>query len=87
MAMQSVICVGDSTTHGGVVLTGSSCMQINGRAVARRGDRVSCPRHGDNLIVGGHADFCDDGTPVALHGHQTQCGCTLLASDMAAKVG
>ncbi|QAU24630.1 PAAR domain-containing protein [Dyella sp. M7H15-1] len=41
--MQFIAWVGDNTTCGGKILTGSSTMSIDGRNVARVGDLVSCP--------------------------------------------
>ncbi len=78
--MRGVIRIGDSNTHGGQVLTGSSKMIFDGRAVARKGDRVSCPLHGENEIVEGDELFTDQGLPVALDGHRCACGCTLISS-------
>ncbi|WP_186169441.1 PAAR domain-containing protein, partial [Burkholderia gladioli] len=45
--MINLIRVGDDTDHDGKVETGSQTMQFDGRYVARKGDRVSCPRHPD----------------------------------------
>ncbi|MFC3625936.1 PAAR domain-containing protein [Vogesella amnigena] len=78
--MRPFIRVGDTHTGGGEVLAGSPHMTFAGRKLARRGDPVSCPRHGRNEIVEGDAAFTDNGIPVALHGHRCACGCTLIAS-------
>ncbi|MFP3693114.1 PAAR domain-containing protein, partial [Burkholderia sp. SIMBA_048] len=43
--MMNLIRVGDDTDHGGKVETGSTTMRFDGRYVARKGDRVSCPQH------------------------------------------
>ncbi|WP_310669600.1 PAAR domain-containing protein, partial [Burkholderia multivorans] len=43
--MMNLIRVGDDTDHGGKVETGWSSMKFDGRYVARKGDRVSCPLH------------------------------------------
>ncbi len=42
--MMNLIRVGDDTDHGGKVETGSTTMRFDGRFVARKGDRVSCPQ-------------------------------------------
>lgn len=55
-------------------------MMIDGKAVARKGDRVSCPTHGENVIIEGDTSFTDDGVPIAFHGHKAACGCTLISS-------
>lgn len=78
--MPSLIYVGDKTSHGGIVLTGSPRITQNGRAAARKGDRVSCPLCGDNQIVEGNPNICDGSLPMAFHGYKTACGATLIAS-------
>jgi hypothetical protein len=52
----NLIRVDDDTYHKGKVLTGSATMQFEGRFVARKGDRVSCPQHPDvSPTLGGNA--------------------------------
>jgi predicted transcriptional regulator len=45
-AMRGVIRVGDSTSHGGEVMTGQEKSRVMDRAVARVGDRCTCPMCG-----------------------------------------
>ncbi|MCA7962627.1 PAAR domain-containing protein [Burkholderia cenocepacia] len=81
--MINVIRIGDATDHGGNVETGSSSMKFDGRYVARKGDRVSCPQHPDvspNIIEGGDESMKDNGIPIARHGHRATCGCHLISS-------
>ncbi|MCA8003355.1 PAAR domain-containing protein [Burkholderia metallica] len=78
--MPNVIYVGDATSHGGKVLTGSSRVKLHGRGAARKTDKVSCPRCGDNEIVEGNARMRDGDLPLSFHGHKTRCGATLIAS-------
>ncbi|APW35842.1 hypothetical protein RD110_00275 [Rhodoferax koreense] len=73
-----IILVGDRTSDGGVVITGSPTDHVHGRAIARQGDLVDCPRHGVNAIVEGDDVTRLDGRPMALEGHRTECGCTLI---------
>ena len=54
---KKIIVVGDSTSHGGVVMQGCSMALINGKPIARKGDLVSCPIHGSNPIVEGSATY------------------------------
>ncbi|WP_425330490.1 PAAR domain-containing protein [Yersinia mollaretii] len=70
----------NKTSHGGVVLTGSAQVSIDGRLVTRKSDRVSCPKHGINSIIEGDENHCDNGLPVALEGHHCACGATLISS-------
>ncbi|WP_273827930.1 PAAR domain-containing protein [Providencia rettgeri] len=80
--MKGIIRVGDKTTGGGHVTSGSSVMIFNGIGVARIGDPVYCPKKGHNnsVIAEGHPTFTDNGTPVAFDGYKCSCGCTLISS-------
>lgn len=75
------IVVGDTTHSNGRVITGSPYTDIEGKAVAREGDRASCPLHqGIFPIVQGEPTLLIDGHPVALHGHHLACGCQLIST-------
>ncbi|MYN02902.1 PAAR domain-containing protein [Pseudoduganella sp. DS3] len=76
-----VIRVGDKTSHGGEVLTGSSAFVLDGKGVARLGDTVSCPLHpSETTINSGSETYITDGRPTARDGDTTACGATLIAS-------
>ena len=88
-----IITVGDKTDHGGQVISGSPTHTLAGRAIARLGDKVSCPQlypggkpHGINKIVTAHATLSAGGIQVAVHGCKTECGCSLIGS-LPATVG
>ncbi|MCY1399481.1 PAAR motif protein [compost metagenome] len=80
--MNGIIRIGDTTTGGGTVLSGSVGMRFAGIGVAREGDPVDCPLpgHGRTVIAEGHPTFRDNGVPVAFHGHECACGCALISS-------
>ncbi|MCJ7957068.1 MULTISPECIES: PAAR domain-containing protein [Pseudomonas] len=71
--------INDPTSDGGRVLEGSLETTINGLAVARLGDRVSCP-HGIGTIVSGDETLLVEGRPVAREGDLISCGATLIAT-------
>lgn len=77
-----IVRLGDSTSHGGTVISASSTHLIDGTGIARVGDRITCPLpgHGINSIVEGAATYLIAGRMVALHGHHCMCGCTLISS-------
>jgi len=77
---RKIILVGDPTSHGGAVVTGSPTAGIGGEAIARLGDEVSCPEHGFNKIVEGDTSYAVGGIPVALEGHRTECGSVLIGT-------
>lgn len=86
---RDIVRLGDKTTHGGVVVTASPIHTLRGIGIARMGDMVACPipGHGTNPIVEGCPVFTIGGRSVALHGHKTACGCSLIASLTGASQG
>ncbi|MFL9896408.1 PAAR domain-containing protein [Paraburkholderia sp. RL17-381-BIF-C] len=81
--MIDYIRLGDTTDHGGKVVTASQTMHYAGRRVARKGDLIECPLHPDvepNMILDGDEKIRDHGTPVARQGHRATCGCSLVSS-------
>lgn len=80
--MRGVICIGDSTSHGGTVQTGRAQSTVMGRAVACVGDECTCPVSGHDhcVIVEGDDKVLIDGRAVAFDGHKTSCGAALISS-------
>lgn len=74
--------VGDKTTHGGVVVTGSDTVKEDGIPIARKGDQVTCPSCPPYMFViaEGLANCLDHGIPIAVEGHETTCGAKLMAT-------
>jgi uncharacterized Zn-binding protein involved in type VI secretion len=74
--------LGDSTSHGGTVTSVSVQTDVLGIQVARIGDKTSCPipGHGSPLIITGDPTLIVDGSPVARHGDETDCGAILISS-------
>lgn len=78
--MRMLIVVGDRHSGGGSVITGSPHTDIDGLAVARVGDKATCPAHkGIFPIITGDETLIIDGNPVARHGDRLACGCSLLS--------
>ena len=70
-----------------MVTTGSKTDTVHGRSIARKGDLVDCPEkypdgrlHGVNRIIEGDDATLLNGRPMALAGHLTECGCSLIGS-------
>lgn len=76
------ILLGDTTSHGGVVISGSPTTTVEGRPIARVGDLVTCPLCKPHTfqIVEGLSMLTDNYMAVALHGHKIECGAALIAS-------
>ncbi|AYD64935.1 hypothetical protein DVB37_14145 [Achromobacter sp. B7] len=64
--------------HGpGTIVSGASSAAVNGRPIARVGDRISCGA----VIVTGSAVAKVEGQPVARQGDTTGHGGTLIEGD------
>ena len=75
--MKGIIRLGDPTSHGGKVISGHDGYQVQGKAIARVGDRCTCPQAGHGgtcTIVEGHASHLVGGVAAAFDGCATSCG-------------
>ncbi len=78
---RGVIRLGDSTTHGGKVITVAHVPTDMGKPIACVGDMTICPLcKGTFPIVEGDQDCTILGVPVAFEGHKTACGASLISS-------
>jgi uncharacterized Zn-binding protein involved in type VI secretion len=76
-----IIRLGDSTSHGGIVLEGSPVDICMGKPIAYIGHKVQCPKcKGTFPIVEGAPTTTFYGKGVALAGMHTACGAVLIAS-------
>jgi uncharacterized Zn-binding protein involved in type VI secretion len=80
--MPLVIRLGDTSTHGGVVITACTKWQPEGKLAARKGDILACPKHGPNPIIEGSPNVFCEGKEVARHGDHTACGARLISGAM-----
>ena len=76
--------LGDTSTHGGTIITGASRTFVNGLPVARMGDLHSCPipGHGVTPIITGSQTTITEGQPNARIGDVTGCGATIVTSSL-----
>lgn len=76
------IVMGDPTSSGGRVITASNRTDIEGKGVARVGDKATCPQKHQGVfsIVEGDSTIIIDGQPVALDGCALACGCRVMSS-------
>jgi uncharacterized Zn-binding protein involved in type VI secretion len=78
---KEVVVLGDTTTHGGKVITGSENHSYMDIPVARVGDMVECPKcKGVYPIIEGALGTFDHGKPIARHGDKVACGATLISN-------
>lgn len=79
-----LIVMGDKTTHGGTVISADLTFDINGKYVARIGDKTVCPKcKGIFPITSGPSDLVDSsGNGYARHMDSTACGAKLISSQI-----
>ncbi|QOK96333.1 PAAR domain-containing protein [Ralstonia pseudosolanacearum] len=79
---QPLIVIGDSTTHGGQVITGDLSSTVGGKAMVREGDLTYCPkcRGAFHILRGNGIVFDGAGKTYARHGDRTACGAQLIAT-------
>jgi len=70
--------LGDTSTHGGAVITSALRTDVEGQPVARMGDLFLCPKHGVKPIVSGSTQTFVEGAPVARLGDKVACGAILM---------
>ncbi|WP_350307029.1 PAAR domain-containing protein [Photorhabdus viridis] len=79
--VKAVILLGDTTDHGGKVITAIDDYTHKGIPVAGKEDLVECPQcKGVFPIVQGADSLKYKGKLIALEGMQTACGAKLIAS-------
>ncbi|WDD93500.1 PAAR domain-containing protein [Burkholderia sp. FERM BP-3421] len=84
--MRSIICQGDTTSHGGRVLEGSESYTLYGRRVSGVGHMVLCPQCKGVFPIlpdtlGRRVPHQIAGRDTAVEGMRTACGATLIAQD------
>lgn len=77
--MPLAIRLGDSSDHGGAVITSASKTYYEDKLAARVGDSFSCPIHGVNPIVEGSSKQIVEGAALAREGDHTACGASLIS--------
>lgn len=72
--------IGDTSDHGGVIISSASKTIVEGKLVARVTDRHSCPipGHGVTQITTGSPQFVAEGQKVARTGSLTGCGAKII---------
>lgn len=73
--------LGDTSSHGGTIITAASRTYANGKPVARKGDLHSCPieGHGVTPINSGSDSVIVEGQSAARIGDSVACGATIVS--------
>lgn len=74
-----IIRLGDTSSHGGAVVTSAAKSLAEGKLIARVGDILDCPIHGPNAIIEGSDKYLCEGPKVAREGDHTACGAALIS--------
>lgn len=81
MSGMPVARVGDTCSHGAVIITGADTQSTDSRQLARMGDLVMCPIHGVNPIVSVVAKTsADNMKPFATIGAMSACGAVIVTA-------
>jgi uncharacterized Zn-binding protein involved in type VI secretion len=78
--MPSVVRLGDTSDHGGVVISSAAETYVDGILVARVGDLHSCPipGHGITPIINGSGNFYSENNITAVVGSVAGCGAVII---------
>lgn len=78
--MGNFIRLGDTTSHGGTVISADMTMIVEGQPVARVGDMTVCRKcRGKFPIVPNQSNTSAMGQNIAREGDKTACGAVLIA--------
>uniref|UniRef100_E1T7J5 PaaR motif-containing protein n=1 Tax=Burkholderia sp. (strain CCGE1003) TaxID=640512 RepID=E1T7J5_BURSG len=82
---RSIICVGDTTSHGGKVLEGTPTATLDGKPISGVGHMVACPQCKGTFpilpdLLGRRYPYRINERDTAVEGMRTACGATLIAS-------
>lgn len=77
--MQLIARLGDTSTHGGAIITSAKKSKCEGKLIARVTDILDCPIHGPNKIVTGSDKFPTEGQKTARTTSLTECGASIIS--------
>ena len=79
--MPLIVRLGDTSSHGGSVVSAASKWKCEGALIARKGDLFACPipGHGVNPIIQGSGKWKCEDAAIARHGDLTACGAALIS--------
>jgi uncharacterized Zn-binding protein involved in type VI secretion len=80
----AIVLAGDCIDHGGYVIANDkTTITVNGKIVAKIGDKVLCFKHGDTeIIASNNSNVLSDKKQIARIGDKTKCGAKLLGGSM-----
>jgi len=80
----AIILSGDCIDHGGYVIANDkTTITVNGKTVAKIGDKVLCFKHGETeIIASGNNNVLSEKKQIAKIGDKTKCGAKILGGSM-----
>jgi uncharacterized Zn-binding protein involved in type VI secretion len=75
--MAAVARLGDTSSHGGAIVTASTNVRANGQGVARQGDILQCPSHGPKALTAITTKTRVNGRLVITVGAHAACGAVI----------
>ena len=84
--MAAIARLGDTSDHGGVIISSASKTTVDGKLVARVGDSHSCPipGHGVTAIGTGSSTYICEGAVTAVVGSVCGCGAVINSGSATA---
>jgi len=83
MAKRKVALLGDSSSHGGTIITSNQdgSVKAETKVIPVQGAILSCPIHGPSSITSNlDEDWLINGKKVVLDGSVASCGATIVSS-------
>lgn len=74
--MPAIARLGDTSTHGGSIVSASTTALCNGRGIARSGDTLQCPSHGPQPLTGTSKNNAN-GRKIVKVGDRAACGAVI----------
>lgn len=72
-----IVRLGDTSSHGGNVISASGVVFADGLGVARHGDKFFCPIHKAQTLIASQSTVTADGRYIVTVGAHVSCGATL----------
>ena len=86
---EAIARLGDSSNHGGKIISGAARQLVNGKPAARKGDQHICPLegHGVTPITTGSSRTMIEGQPAARVGDSVGCGAVITSGSPNTEAG
>jgi uncharacterized Zn-binding protein involved in type VI secretion len=87
MALKPVCRLGDTSSHGGAMVSASGTVRTDGIQACRDQDTLACPIHGDNPVTGTGITTIDGGRKRIRIGDVAGCGAVMTTGSLSTVCG